>query len=52
MGKGFGQLAPYDILQRLRLNYGKATIPEIEQIILLLNGPMDDNLPVKVMIKP
>ena len=51
MGEEFGQLAPYDILQRLRMNYGTASVPEIKQKLLLLNDPMDRNLPVKVMIK-
>ncbi len=51
MSKGFGQLALYDILQRLYMNYGTASVPEIEQKLLLLNNPMDHNLLAKVMIK-
>ena len=50
MGDGFGQLTPYDILQRLRKMYGRANIQEIESKLLHLNSPMDRNLPVEVMI--
>ena len=51
MGDGFGQLTPYDILQRLRKMYGRANIQEIEAKLLHLNSPMDRNLPVEVMIR-
>ena len=51
MGDGFGQLTPYDILQRLRKMYGRANIQEIEEKLLHLNSPMDRNLPVEVMIR-
>ena len=51
MGDGFGKLSPFDILQRLRKTYGRAKIQEIEAKLLLLNNPMDRNLPVEVMIR-
>ena len=51
MGDGFGQLSPFDILQRLCKTYGKANIQEIEAKLLLLNNTMDRNLPVEVMIR-
>ena len=51
MGDGFGKLSPFDILQRLRKTYGQANIQEIEAKFLLLNNPMDRNLPVEVMIR-
>ena len=51
MGDGFGQLTPFEILQRLRKTYGRANIQEIEAKLLLLNNPMDRNLPVEVMIQ-
>ena len=50
MGDGFGQLTPFDILQRLRKTYGRENIQEIEAKLLLLNNPVDRNLPVEVMI--
>ena len=50
MGDGFGQLTPYDILQRLCKMYGRANIQEIEAKLLHLNNRMDRNLPVEVMI--
>ena len=50
MGDGFGKLTPFDILQRLHKTYGRANIQEIEAKLLLLNNPMDRNLPVEVMI--
>ena len=51
MGDGFGQLTPFDILQRLRKTYGQANIQEIEAKLLHLNNPMDRNLPAEVMIR-
>ena len=48
---GFGQLSPFDILQILRKTYGRANIQEIEAKLLLLNNPMDRNLPVEVIIR-
>ena len=51
MGDGFGQLTPFEILQRLRKTYGRANIQEIEAKILHLNNPMDRNLQVEVMIR-
>ena len=51
MGEGFGQLTPFEILQKLRKTYGRANIQEIESKLLQLNNPMDRNLPVKVMIR-
>ena len=51
MGDGFGQLSPFDTLQRLCKKYGRANIQEIEAKLLLLNNPMDRNLPVEVMIR-
>ena len=51
MGDGFGQLTPFDILQRLRKTYGRANIQEIEAKLLHLDNPMDRNLPVEVMIR-
>ena len=51
MGDGFGQLNPYEILQKMRVMYGRATVQEIEAKLLLLNNPMDRNLPVEVMLK-
>ena len=51
MGDGFGQLTPFEILQRLRKTYGRANIQEIEAKLLHLNNPMDRNLPVEVMIR-
>ena len=51
MGDGFGQLTPFEILQRLRKTYGLANIQEIEARLLHLNNPMDRNLPVEVMIR-
>ena len=51
MGSGFGQLTPYNIRQRLRKLYGRATMSEIEKKLNLLNNPMDRNLPIKVMIR-
>ena len=50
MGDGFGQLTPFEILQKLRKTYGRANIQEIESKLLQLNNPMDRNLPVEVMI--
>ena len=50
MGDGFGQLTPFEILQKLRKTYGRANIQEIELKLLQLNNPMDRNLPVEVMI--
>ena len=43
LGDGFGQLTPFDILQRLRKTYGWANIQEIEAKLILLNNPMDSN---------
>ena len=51
MGDGFGQLTPYDILQRLRKIYGRANIQEIEAKLIHLNSPMDRNLPVEVITR-
>ena len=51
MGNGFGQLTPFEILQRLRTSYGQATIEEVEAKLNLLQNPMDRNLPIEVMIK-
>ena len=51
MGDGFGQLTPFEILQRLRKKYGRANIQEIEAKLLHLNNPMDRNLSVEVMIR-
>ena len=51
MGDGFGQLTPFEILQRLQKTYGWANIQEIEAKLLHLNNPMDRNLPVEVMIR-
>ena len=51
MGDGFGQLTPFEILQKLRKTYGRAKIQEIESKLLQLNNPMDRNLPVEVMIR-
>ena len=51
MGDGFGQLTPFEILQRLRKTYGRANIQEIESKLLHLNNPIDRNLPVEVMIR-
>ena len=51
MGDGFGQLTPFEILQRLRKTYGQANIQEIEAKLLHLNNMMDRNLPVEVMIR-
>ena len=51
MGDGFGQLALFEILQRLRKTYGRANIQEVEAKILHLKNPMDRNLPVEVMIR-
>ena len=51
MVDGFGQLAPFEILQGLRKQYGRANIQEIEAKLLHLNNPMDRNLPVEVMIR-
>ena len=48
MGDGFWQLSPFDILHK---TYGRANIQEIKAKILLLNNPMDRNLPVEVMIR-
>ena len=36
MGVGFGQLTPYDILQRLRKTYGRVNIQEISLLIILI----------------
>ena len=36
MGDGFGQLTPYDILQRLRKTYGRVYIQEISLLIILI----------------
>ena len=46
MGDGFGQLTPFEILQRLRKTYGQANIQDIEVKLLHLKNPMDRNLPV------
>ena len=46
MGDGFGQLTPFEILQRLRKTYGRANIQEIEVKLLHLNNPMDRKLSV------
>ena len=51
MGSGFGKLTPYNILQRLRKLYGRATMSEIETKLNLLNNPMDRNLPIEDMIR-
>ena len=51
MGDGFGQLTPFEILQRLRKIYGWANIQEIEAKLLHLNNPVDRNLLVEVMIR-
>ena len=51
MGDGFGQLTPFEILQRLRKTYGRANIQEIEAKLLHLNNSMDRNLPFEVMIR-
>ena len=51
MGNRFGQLTPFEILQRLRKKYGRAKIQEIEAKLLLLNNPLDRKLPVEVMIR-
>ena len=51
MGDGFGQLTPFEILQRLRKTYGRANIQEIQAKLPHLNNPIDRNLPVKVMIR-
>ena len=50
MGDGFGQLTPFEILQKLRKTYNRPNIQEIESKLLQLNNPMDRNLPVEVMI--
>ena len=51
MGDGFGQLTPFEILQRLQKTYGRANIQEIEAKLLYLNNLMERNLPVEVMIR-
>ena len=51
MGDGFGQLSPFDILQKLRKTYGRANIQEIESNIILLKNKMYRNLPEQVMIR-
>ena len=51
VGDGFGQLTPFEILQRLRKTYGRANIQEIEVKLLHLNNLMDRDLPVEVMIR-
>ena len=51
MGDGFGQLTPFNILQRLRKTYGRANIQEIEAKLLHLNNPMDRNLLIEVTIR-
>ena len=51
MGDGFGQLTPFEILQKLRKTYDRANIQEIEAKLLQLNNPMDRNLPVEVLIR-
>ena len=51
MGDGCGQLTSFEILQRLCKVYGHADIQEIEAQLLLLNNPVDRNLPIEVMIR-
>ena len=51
MGDGFGQLTPFEILQRLRKTYGRENIQEIEAKLLHLSKTMDRNLPTEVMIR-
>ena len=50
MGDGYGQLTPFEILQRLQKTYWRANIQEIEANLLHLNNIMDRNLPVEVII--
>ena len=50
MGEGFGQLTPFEILQKLRKTYDRANIQEIELKLFQLNNPMDRNLLVEIMI--
>ena len=50
VGDSFGQLTPFEILQRPRKTYGRENIQKIEANLLHLNNPMDRNLPVEVMI--
>ena len=51
MGNGFGQLTPYEILKKMWLMYGRPTVQEIKQNLLVLHNSMDRNLPVEVMLK-
>ena len=51
MGDGFGQLTPFEIIQRFQKTYGQVNIQEIEAKLLHLNNSMDRNLLVKVMIR-
>ena len=51
MGDGFGQLSPFEILQRIRKKYMRANIQEIEVKLLHLNNLMDRNLLIEVTIK-
>ena len=47
---GFGPLAAPQIISRIQLNYRKPGIGEIKKALLLLNEPMDCNMPIEVML--
>ena len=49
--KGFGNLAPRDILFRLVHLYGKPTLAEVQQCLARLAAPMDRLAPVEVMLR-
>ena len=49
--KGFGNLAPREILFRLVHLYGKPTLAEVQQCLTRLAVPMDRIAPVEVMLR-
>jgi hypothetical protein len=48
--RGFGNLAPDEILARLLHLYGKPQLPEIERALKHLHAPMDRTAPIEVML--
>ena len=49
--RGFGALTYPQIIARLQQNYGNPGIGEIKKALLRLNNPMDQNMPIEVMLR-
>ena len=48
---GFGTLTYPQIIARMKQKYGKSGIREIKKALLRLNDPMDQNMPIEVMLR-